>query len=61
MPAFEYDPKDRSRPFMHTNVAGDMTKQSMMDSMAEQGPMPSKDKFRNLAKNLVQKKKSIKR
>lgn len=60
MPAFEYDPKDRSRPFMHTNVAGDMTKQSAMSSMAEQGPMPSKNKLRNLAKDLV-KKKSAKR
>jgi hypothetical protein len=61
MPAFEYDPKDRSRPFMHTNVAGDMTKQSMMDSLAEQGPMPNKNKFRSLAKGLAEKKKSVKR
>jgi hypothetical protein len=60
MPAFEYDPKDRSRPFMHTNVAGDMTKQTAMDSMAEQGPMPGKNKLRNLAKNLAKKKKYVK-
>ena len=37
MPAFEFDPNQPGRPFMHTNIAGDITKQPYMDSMAEQG------------------------
>lgn len=43
MPAFDYDPNQPRRPFMHTNVAGDMTKQPYMASMAEQGPRGDAD------------------
>ena len=58
MPAFEYNQNERNRPFVHTNVAGDVTKQSAADSMAEQG-MPSGAKLRKLAKKLAMTRKPV--
>jgi hypothetical protein len=54
MPAFESDPRDNSRPFVRTNVTGDVTKQSAMSSMAEQG---GRGNMRSLVKTLAKKAK----